>query len=210
MNIVIDGNQQKIDQTLYNEHAFVAINVPSMFSAPASSSKDMEQTRHQVFKSVLNVILFTIIFISFLVLYFINETNDYLKARTIIASSTEEVDKYSLPVLVICFEPSYKPSIYGNGSADISYSIFKKEYSTKEKRLDDFLQFASYKLNEDIQIELKVYDDNTTVKHYLEEGQQVMDNFQIDVYQTQTLSYGLCYVIESGEKIGPGAHLLWL
>ena len=170
----------------------------------------MEQNRIQKLKILGDVILFIALFISFLVLYFINETNDYLKARTTFASSTEEVDKFSLPVLVLCFEPSYKPSIYGNDSADLQI-IFEREGLVKEEqKLADFLKSASYKLNEDIQIELKLQDDNNNidVKHNLEEGQQAIDNFQIDVYQTQTLSYGLCYVIESGEKIGPGAHLL--
>mgnify|MGYP001302521748 CR=1 FL=1 len=165
----------------------------------------MEQTRHQVFKSLVNIILFIALFISFLVLYFINETNDYLKASTTFASRTEQVDKFSLPVLVVCIEPSYKPSIYGNGSADLSIILEKEKSIKKEQKLSDFLKSASYKLNEDIQIELIMYDDNNNiaVKHNLEDGQKVMDNFQIDVYQTQTLKYGFCYLIESGEIVSP-------
>ena len=169
----------------------------------------MEQTRIQLLKSLVNIILFIALFISFLVLYFINETNDYLKASTTFASRTEQVDKFSLPVLVVCIEPSYKPSIYGNGSADLSTILEKEKSIKKEQKLSDFLKSASYKLNEDIKIELIMYDDNNNiaVKHNLEDGQKVMDNFQIDVYQTYTMSYGICYVIENTEKVSPLTYI---
>ena len=166
----------------------------------------MEQAKIQVLKSLVDVILFIALFISFLVLYFVNETNDYLKASTTFASRTQEVDEYRLPVLFICLEPSYKPSIYGNGSADLTY-IFEKEKLKKEQKLADFLKSASYKLNQDIEIEFILLEDNRTVKHDLEYGQNVRDNFQIDVYHAQTLKYGLCYVIESGEMVRPEGHL---
>ena len=167
----------------------------------------MEQSRRQVVKSIVNVILFVSLFASFLWLYFINETNEYLKGSTTFASRTEQVDKFNLPVLVICFEPRYKPSIYGNVSTDFPalWHFFVKENLIKdEEKLADFLKSASYKLNEDIQIELVIKDgNNMSVKHDLEEGQKVMDGFQIDVYETHTLTYGVCYVVESTEKVNP-------
>ena len=80
-----------------------------------------------------------------------------MKGSTTFASRTEEVDKFEIPVLIICFDPGYKPSIYGNNTADISYHFeFEKQYLIKEEQnLSDFLKSASYKLNEDFQIELK-------------------------------------------------------
>ena len=164
----------------------------------------MDQTKIQVLKSLLDFILFIALFVSFLMLYFVNETNDYLKASTTFASRTEEVDEFRLPVLVICLEPSYKPSIYGNGPPDLTY-IFKKEELKKKERLADFLMSATYKLNKDLQIELLMFDDyNITAKHKFEDGQKVMDNFTIDVYHIQTMNLGVCYVIESGEIISSG------
>ena len=163
----------------------------------------MEQRRIQLMQSAVNVILFIGLFTSFLVLYFINETNDYLKGSTTFASRTEEVDEYRLPVLVICSEPIFKPSIFGNGSRDIT-SYFHKEDVTKEGRFTDFLKSANYNLDEDFQIEFIMMDDNnnkTAFKHSLEDGQNIMENFEINVYHIQTLSYGLCYVIESEEII---------
>ena len=166
----------------------------------------MEQRKLKLLKNLLDVILFLILFISFLVLYFINETDNYLKASTTFASRTQEVNMFSRPLLVFCFEPCYKPSIYGNVSTDLTY-IFEKNDLTKEEGLADFLKHASYKLNEDIQIELQIWDDEKIVEYNLEEGKNLMDNFQFDVYRIQTVKYGLCYVIESGEMVRPEGHL---
>ena len=144
---------------------------------------------------VVNVLLFLALFalfVLFSVLYFFKETT--------------ELDKFSLPVLVICFEPKYKPSIYyGNNTADIEYHKIKEDQ--KRQKVALFLKSASYKLNEDIQIELRITDDSKTVKYDLEDGQKVMDNFQIDVYQTYTMSYGICYVIENTEKVSPLTYI---
>ena len=146
---------------------------------------------------VLNVVLFLALFVSFSVFYFFNETTQFMKGSTTFASRTEVVDKFDIPVLVICFEPGYKPSIYGNSTSDL-YHKFDNQLIN-----EDFLKSASYKLNEDIQIELEMVDGNKTVKHNLEDGRNVMDNFQVDVYQTHTLVLGLCYVIEIADKVSP-------
>ena len=53
----------------------------------------------------------------------------------------------------------------------------------------------------------RITDGSKTVKYDLEDGQKVMDNFQIDVYQTYTMSYGICYVIENTEKVSPLTYI---
>ena len=163
---------------------------------------------------VLNVVLFLALFVSFSVLYFINETTEFMKGSTTFASRTEEVNKFEIPVLVICFEPKYKPSIYGNSNKTLHYYFYQDidliKEEQKRQKLADFLKSASYKLNEDIQIELKIgdgYNDNKAVKYDLEDGRKAMDNFKIDVYQTYTLNYGICYVIESTEKVSPWIYM---
>ena len=70
-------------------------------------------------------------------LYLINETNEYLKGSTTFASRTGKVDKFNLPVLVICFQPNYKPSIYGNGSTDFAYLFEKEDLIKEEDKLRD-------------------------------------------------------------------------
>ena len=140
---------------------------------------------------VVNILLFIALFVLFSVIYFFKETT--------------KLDKFSLPVLLICFEPKYKPHIYGNYTADIEYHKIKEDQ--KRQKVALFLKSASYKLNEDIQIELRITDDSKTVKYDLEDGQKVMDNFQIDVYQTYTMSYGICYVIENTEKVSPLTYI---
>ena len=166
-----------------------------------SHKKVMEQTRSELLKNVLKVILILALFTSFLVFYFIKETSEYLKGSTTFASRTEEVDKFNLPVLVICFEPSYKPSIFGDESADFSYLFDKEDFIKEKEKLADALHSASYKLNEDVQIEFVVQDDNTTDNYTLKDGQNLMDNFQVDVYKIYTLTHGSCYVIENTKKV---------
>ena len=99
---------------------------------------------------VINVVLFIAFFISFSVFYFINETTEFMKGSTTFASRTEVVDKFDIPVLVICFEPKYKPSIYGNINEDISYYFYQDidviKEEQKRQKLADFLKSASYKL----------------------------------------------------------------
>ena len=128
--------------TLYlnNEHglkkqrAFKKRKLGYFLEVTDSISKVMEQSRRQVVKSIVNVILFVSLFASFLWLYFVNETNEYLKGSTTFASRTEVVDKFDFPVLVICFEPNYKHSIYGNGSSDFTI-LFDKEELIKEEEM---------------------------------------------------------------------------
>ena len=86
----------------------------------------MDQNRSQVLKKILNGIVFISLFICFLFLYFINETNEFLKGSTTFATRTEEVNKFTVPVLVICFEPNYKPSIFGNGTADLKKKMERR------------------------------------------------------------------------------------
>ena len=139
-------------------------------------------------------------------LYLINETNEYLKGSTTFASRTGKVHEFNLPMLVICFEPNYKTSIYGNRTADFAYLFEKENLIKEEEKVADTLKSASYKLNEDVQIEFGMRDGNdgnTTLKYVLEEGQSKMDNFHIDVFKTYTLIYGSCYLIESTEKVSP-------
>ena len=168
-----------------------------------SHKKVMEQTRSELLKNVLKVILILALFTSFLVFYFIKETSEYLKGSTTFASRTEEVDKFNLPLLVICFEPSYKPSIFGNGSTDFLYRFYKEDFITEKDNLDDILQSASYKLNEDVQIEYAMTKGNRTVTYVLYNGQNKMDDFQVDVYKTHTVIFGSCYLIESTHKVTP-------
>ena len=167
----------------------------------------MDQNRSQVLKNLLNGIVFISLFICFLFLYFINETNEFLKGSTTFATRTEEVNKFTVPVLVICFEPNYKPSIFGNGTADFHYLFEKEDLIEEGEKLTDFLKSASYKLNEDVQIGMVMKDGNMSVKYDLEVEHKVMDNFHIDVYQMHTLSQGSCYVIESTEKVSPWVTL---
>ena len=70
---------------------------------------------------------------------------------------------------------------YGNITEDISYYFYQDviEEEQKRQKMADFLKSVSYKLNEDIQIEIRMTNGNKTVQYNLENGQKAMDTFQI-------------------------------
>ena len=70
----------------------------------------MDQSRAQFLKSLANAITFIVLLIFFLAFYFINETDRFLKGSTTFASRTESTETFSIPVIVICFEPANKVS----------------------------------------------------------------------------------------------------
>ena len=162
----------------------------------------MEQSKAKILKSIIESIVFIALLASFLVFYFINETKEFMKGSTTFATRTEEVTKYSMPVLVLCFE-KYKPSIFGNQSADLTYNLEEEQFIFNEDEvMTDFLKSASYKLNQDVQIELEVYFSEENYKTYqLHEGQNGSDDFRMKVYQIITLIDGPCYVLDSTENL---------
>ena len=74
---------------------------------------------------------------------------------------------------------------YGNITEDISYYFYQDvdviEEEQKRQKMADFLKSVSYKLNEDIQIEIRMTNGNKTVKYNLENGQKAMDTFHLSV-----------------------------
>ena len=66
---------------------------------------------------------------------------------------------------------------YGNITEDISYYFYQDviEEEQKRQKMADFLKSVSYKLNEDIQIEIRMTNGNKTVQYNLENGQKAMD-----------------------------------
>ena len=66
---------------------------------------------------------------------------------------------------------------YGNITEDISYYFYQDviEEEQKRQKMADFLKSISYKLNEDIQIEIRMTNGNKTVQYNLENGQKAMD-----------------------------------
>ena len=157
---------------------------------------------------VINAIVFLALFVSFFVFYLKDQTTKFMKGSTTFASRTEEVDMFKIPVFFICFEPGYKPSIYGNISADLASHFEIQTFITEEQKLSDFLKSASYKLDEDIQIELIMFDGGKMKdKRILKDGQNTIDNFLVDVYQINTIADGYCYVVESAEKVSPWVQM---
>ena len=153
---------------------------------------------------VINAVLFLALFVLFFIFYLKDQTTKFIQGSTTFASRTEKVDKFRLPFLVFCFEPGYKPSIYGNSTGDLITHFYTTSFIKEEEKMMDFLKSASYKLNEDFQITFKMIDgSNMIVELNLEVGQNVFGNFQVDVYPIHTVTDGFCYMIESAEKVSP-------
>ena len=100
---------------------------------------------------VTNAVLFLTLFVLFFIFYLKDQTTKFIQGSTTFTSRTKKVDKFRLPVLVFCFELGYKPSIYGNNTADLTVHFVSKSFIKEEQKMMDFLTSASYKLNEDFQ-----------------------------------------------------------
>ena len=102
-----------------------------------SNSKVMDQSRTQLLKRAANAIALLVLFAFLMVFYFINETDKFWKGSTTFASRTEIAEKISIPVVVICFEPAYKPSVNGNYSVNFDHIfeivVIQKYWQVKAK-----------------------------------------------------------------------------
>ena len=163
----------------------------------------MDQSRAQFLKSLANAITFIVLLILFLAFYFINETDRFLKGSTTFASRTESTETFSIPVIVICFEPANKVSVNGNQSVSFDY-IFEDLFWTNqgEQSLVDYLKAANYKLDRDVKLQFTIREDGKDGTNYnLFEGTNTFENFQMDIHQIYTLALGGCYVMDSPDKL---------
>ena len=157
---------------------------------------NMEQRQKiQLHKYIVNGILFVVLFILFLVFYLHGQTDQFLKGSSTFASRKAKVHNYEMPVLVLCLEPSYKTSVYGNRSTDLVHNFQYEFSSNKDQSLAKVLESASYRLNEDIMIEWKMLNKNVT--YQLKLGNNSYGNFMFEVHQIYTAFYGSCFVLES-------------
>ena len=147
----------------------------------------MEQTKRNSLKLFVKVLFFLLLSMLFFAFYFLNQTKEFLKGSTTFTSRAEEVEHFDMPVLILCFQPRY----------NLNLNLQKEDYS--------FLDSANYKLGEDIVIDFhsKWHTFNGQEKQHLVVGRNIYDNSYVDVSTIQTLTYGLCYILESNRKLKP-------
>ena len=92
-----------------------------------------------------------------------------------------------MPVLILCFQPRYSLNSY----------LQKDDHSL----MTEFLESANYKLGDDITIDFR--SKHGQKKQHLVVGRNIYDNSYIDVSTIQTLTYGMCYILESQWKLKP-------
>ena len=59
----------------------------------------------------INCILYIILLIFFMYFYLMDEILNYTKGGTTLSSRTEEVEFLKAPYMMLCFHPSFKPSM---------------------------------------------------------------------------------------------------
>ena len=128
----------------------------------------------------------------FFAFYFLNQTKEFLKGSTTFTSRAQEVEHFDMPVLILCFQPRYNLNTY----------LRKDEYLL----MTEFLDSTNYKLGEDVVIGFGHTDINAQKKQLIL-GRNCDDNLCINVSSIQTMTYGLCYILESKQKLTPNQFI---
>ena len=66
----------------------------------------------------MKLTLYTILLLTFYVLYMRNAIDQFLRRSTTIGYRQEKVEKYSAPILIICPIPAFKPSFFKENDLD--------------------------------------------------------------------------------------------
>ena len=86
--------------------------------------------------------------------YFVHQTGEFLKGSTTFTSRHVRVKHFESPVLILCFNPAYKPSKTGNHTMNLAYlfddSSFELPIGTT---FDQFIEDMSFILSKDFEIE---------------------------------------------------------
>ena len=157
--------------------------------------------RSTIIKIFVKGILFCILLTFFMAFYFVHQTGEFLKGSTTFTSRHVRVKHFESPVLILCFNPAYKPSKTGNHTMNLAYlfddSSFELPIGTT---FDQFIEDMSYILNKDFEIELG-HEKSGLSNKKLNLGLNFYNGFQIKISKIKTMTYGLCHMLESDWKI---------
>ena len=146
----------------------------------------------ECFKILARIILYILLFVFFCSFYMIDQMADYIKGRTTVTSRFEEVESQEPPTITVCMHPLFKSTSmasYGlTDQGDVLYEDFIDE------TLEDRLEFLSYLLGRDYEIEMTV--GYMGPGKTLSEGMEIVGNLSYEVQPIQTLAYGTCYKIQ--------------
>ena len=154
-------------------------------------------------KAIVKAILFLVLVILFLVFYFIHQAEEFMKGSTTFTSRNEKVLDFEMPSLVLCFDPPFKASIFGNKSKNLNGLLTSNDVLNDS--FNEFFENATYKLDKDFYMELSINDQDFLDKtlNIIHEGVNNIDDIQINVSATKTSSHGTCQLLESDTKLNP-------
>ena len=147
-------------------------------------------------KILARVILYILLFVFFCSFYMIDQMKNYIKGRTTVTSRFEEVEYLEPPTITLCMHPLFKPTkMAASGltdQGDVLFTDFTNE------TLEDRLEFFSYLLGRDYEIEMAIDEKDEKVHFWnsLSVGIENFDNRSYEVQPIQTLAYGTCHKIQ--------------
>ena len=65
----------------------------------------------EVVRTLSKIVIYVTLLVLYLWFYMLDETQEYIKAKTSFATKFEETISYEVPSLVLCPQPEFKPSM---------------------------------------------------------------------------------------------------
>ena len=125
--------------------------------------------------------------------YLMDEILNYTKGGTTLSSRTEEIKFLKAPFMMLCFKPSFKPSMLQKYGLPNYTEHFKDIYKAlKEMDMETYENF-SYKYEKDFDIKL------TKIKFI--NGSRLYESINFEIQKVVTFRNGLCHLIKYDEKV---------
>ena len=144
-------------------------------------------------RKFINCILYIILLTFFIYFYLTDEILNYTKGGTTLSSRTEEVEFLKAPYMMLCFHPSFKPSMLQKHGLP-EYTVHFKDIYKALKGMDmETYENFSYKYEKDFEIKL------TTLKYT--NGTRFYEQINFEIQKVVTFRNGLCHLIKYDENV---------
>lgn len=160
----------------------------------------IKSNRRTFFKVMMYALLLTL----FVQYYLRDYAAEYFKNRSTFTSVTKHQYTLPLPNIIVCTDPSFKPS----KAEKYGYSFASQIWNDKEEKYKQFYhspwdtyQKLSYLINKDVKFRV---GPHWKAEKTLREGVNFVRNHTIKVSKLATYRHGLCTMIEPQQKIMVG------
>ena len=163
--------------------------IPSVFQC-------LPNKKITIFKVLLYIILLTF----FVQYYFRDYVGEYLKGRSSYITETKNEHQISLPNIIVCMDPPFKPSMtqkYGYSFTSQLWKDGNETYKNFNYSAWQMYQELSYRLRQDVNFKI---GNNKKLR----EGINLMENQQEVVVTTlATYRHGICTMIQPNFQLYP-------